>query len=114
MLVVAIYFIFKSKGFSDESIKPFITSNHNSTPELSYFGTKVRVKFNGSCLKQDKITYTHGKIVKIYNVYEINKNFPISSYLALIGLGPLIWLKIRVLISIYILDMVVDLIDSFQ
>ena len=49
MLVVDIYFIFKSKDLSDESIKPFITSNHNSTPELNYFGTKVRVKFNGSC-----------------------------------------------------------------
>ena len=36
-------------------------------------GTKIRVKFSGSCLKQDKITYTHGKIVNIYIVYEINK-----------------------------------------
>ena len=36
-------------------------------------GTKIRVKFSGSCLKQDKITYTHGKIVNIYTVYEINK-----------------------------------------
>ena len=35
--------------------------------------TKIRVKFSGSCLKQDKITYTHGKIVNIYIVYEINK-----------------------------------------
>ena len=46
----------------------------------SYCGTKTRVKFNGSCLKQDKIIYTHGKIVNIYIVYEINKIFPISSY----------------------------------
>ena len=36
-------------------------------------GTKTRVRFSGSCLKQDKITYTHGKIVNIYIVYEINK-----------------------------------------
>ena len=36
-------------------------------------GTKIRVKFSGSCLKQNKITYTHEKIVKIYRVYEINK-----------------------------------------
>ena len=36
-------------------------------------GTKIRVKFSESCLKQDKITYTHGKIVNIYIVYEINK-----------------------------------------
>ena len=28
---------------------------------LSYYGTKTRVKFDGSCLKQCKITFTHGK-----------------------------------------------------
>ena len=43
-------------------------------PELSYFGTKTRVKFNGSCLKHDKVTYTHGTIVNIYNVYELSSN----------------------------------------
>ena len=37
-------------------------------------GTEKRVRFSGSCLKQDKITYNHGKIVNIYIVYEINKN----------------------------------------
>ena len=41
------------------------------------------IRFNGSYLKQDKIGYTHGKIVKIYIVYEINKKFTISSYPAL-------------------------------
>ena len=30
------------------------------------------VKFNGSCLKQDKITFNHGKIVNIYIVYDLN------------------------------------------
>ena len=32
---------------------------------------KIRVKFNGSCLKWDRSTYTHGKIVHLYIVYEI-------------------------------------------
>ena len=36
-------------------------------------GSKIRVRFSGSCLKQDKITCTHGKIVNIYIGYEINK-----------------------------------------
>ena len=40
---------------------------------LSYLGPKTRAKISVSCLKQDKITYTHGKIVNIYIVYEINK-----------------------------------------
>ena len=40
---------------------------------MNYLDTKIRVKFSGSCLKQDKVTYTHGKILNIYIVYEINK-----------------------------------------
>ena len=43
----------------------------------------MRVIFSGSSLKQDKITYNGGKIVKIYIVYKINKNFNIRSYPAL-------------------------------
>ena len=42
-------------------------------------GTKTKVEFNGNCLKQDKVTYNHGKIVNIYIVYEISQNYSISS-----------------------------------
>ena len=62
----------KSKGFSDESIKPPATSNNSFAPSLNYIGAKTKVKFEGCCLKQDKITFTHGKMVNIYTVYEIN------------------------------------------
>ena len=41
----------KSKGLSRESIKPPATSDNSLTPELSYYGNKVKVKFTGSCLK---------------------------------------------------------------
>ena len=58
---------------SNESITPPSAANNFLTPSLNYLGTKIRVKFSGSCLKQDKVTYTHGKIVNIYIVYEINK-----------------------------------------
>ena len=61
----------KSKGLSAESIKPPTTSDNSLTPELNYYGTKTRVKFTGSCLKQPKISYTHGKVVNIYIVYEL-------------------------------------------
>ena len=44
----------KSKGLSAKAIKP----------------PKTRVKFAGSCLKQPKISCTHGKVVNIYIVYE--------------------------------------------
>ena len=74
-----IYF-WKSKGLSDERIHSITASNYSIAPELSYYGSKIRVKFNGNSLKQDKLTYTHGKIVNICLVYEINKNYNISSY----------------------------------
>ena len=61
----------KSKGLSAESIKPPTTSDNSLTSALSYYGTKTRVKFTGSCLKQSKISYTHGKVVNIYIVYEL-------------------------------------------
>ena len=70
----------KSKGLSDERINSVTEYNYSITPELSYFGNKIRVKLNGSCFKQDKITYTHQKMANIYIVYEISKNFDISSY----------------------------------
>ena len=59
----------KSKGLSAENIKTPTTSDNSLTPALSYYGTKTRVKFTGSCLKQSNISYTHGKIVNIYIVY---------------------------------------------
>ena len=37
---------------------------------VGFVGTKARVKFNGDCLKQDEITFDHGKIINIYIVYE--------------------------------------------
>ena len=46
----------------------------------NYYGTKARVKFNRSCLKQDKVTLNHGKVVSIYVFYEISSNFNKSSY----------------------------------
>ena len=49
----------KSKGLSDESIKPPATSDSSLAPALIYYGTKTRVKFAGSCLKQSTISYTH-------------------------------------------------------
>ena len=56
----------KSKELSDENITAPTTSDYKLKPELSFFGTKTKVEFNGSCLKQDKITYNHGKVVNIY------------------------------------------------
>ena len=61
----------KSKGLSAESIKPPITCDNSLTLALCYYGTKTRVKFVWSCLKQPKNSYTHGKVVNIYIVYKL-------------------------------------------
>ena len=73
-------YYWKSKGLSDERINFIKTLNHYITPNLDYYGTKTRIEFNGSCLKQDKVTFNHEKIVNIYIVYEISKSINISDY----------------------------------
>ena len=45
--------------------------DNSLTPGVSYYNTKTRVKFTGSCLKQPKISYTRRAIVNIYIVYEL-------------------------------------------
>ena len=44
----------KSKGLSDENIKPPTTSDNSLAPALSYIGNET-IKFDWGCLKQDKI-----------------------------------------------------------
>ena len=61
----------KSKGLSAESIKPLTTSDNSLSSALNHYGTKTKVKFTASCLKQSKISYNHGKVVNIYIVYEL-------------------------------------------
>ena len=57
-----------SKGLSDEEIK--VVSG--LYPSVNYVNDKLRLKFEGSCLAQTKVTYTHKNIVNIYIVYEIS------------------------------------------
>ena len=98
---------------SDESIKGPATSNDSLAPALSYISVKTRVKFDGGCLKQDKIIFNHGEIVNIYTVYKINfldrgyDDYFVLEILCLLLLGRL---KLLILINTNILDMVLDLI----
>ena len=61
----------KSKGLSDEPIKPPATSDNSLTPLIDYVGNKIRLKISGSCLKQPKLQYIHGTTVNIHIVYEL-------------------------------------------
>ena len=70
----------KSKGLSAETIKPPTTSDNSLTPEVSYYGTKTRVKFIGSCLQQPKFSFTHGKVVNICIVYKLGASSSQNNY----------------------------------
>ena len=107
-------FQWKSKGLSDETVKPPSTSHDSLAPALRHYGTKAKVKFDGSCFKQDKITFTHGKLVYIYIIYEmivlsLTTMTPHQETLCLVQLD---YLKMVIVISINILVMVLDLKDE--
>ena len=95
---------------SDESIKPPFTSNKMLNRLVNYVGTKARVKFNGDCLKQENISYDHGKVVNIYIVYGIDRNVDISSYTTLENclFGAVKLTRHVDMISINIMDMELD------
>ena len=75
----SIYY-WKSKELPDERINSVRTSDYEITPYVGYYGTKTRIEFNESCLKEDKITYTHGKVINIYLVYEIVAGYSEDDY----------------------------------
>ena len=62
----------ESKGLSNEKTSSFTTSSYNQTPSLAYDNVRIKLKFVGALLKQDKIIYSHGPIVNIYIVYRLN------------------------------------------
>ena len=70
----------QSIGLSDGKINSIKTSNYNITPNLNYCGTKKRVGFNRTCLKQDSVRFNHTEVVNIYIVCEISKSINISDY----------------------------------
>ena len=61
----------KFKGLSHESIKLPATSDNSLSPLIDYLSDKIRLIFNGSCIKQGKLGYTHRKTINIYIVYKL-------------------------------------------
>ena len=76
-------YYWQSKGLSDKKISSIIAPNYIVTPFLDYYGTKIRLEFSGNCLKQDKVTFNHGKVVNIYIIFEMSKSIKIRNYLTL-------------------------------
>ena len=99
---------------SDERNNSIKTPNYSITPNLDYYCTKTRVEFNGSCLKQDNVTFNYKKVVHIYIVYEISKSFNISDYPTLESclFGAVSLTKMLTLTGMDIVDMELDLIGK--
>ena len=57
---------------SNEKISSITTFNYNQSPSLAYDNARIKLKFVGDILKQDKITYNYGPIVNIYIVYRLS------------------------------------------
>ena len=72
----------KSKGLSDAEINSIKTTDYKLNPYLDFYDiSKIRVKFNGDCLKQDHPTLLfHSGIINVQIVYEITDNLNVSSY----------------------------------
>ena len=56
----------------------YLNNSNNNSPTLLYKNNRLGVTFNGNYMKQNKLGYAHGKIVKLYIVYEL-KNRRIDS-----------------------------------
>ena len=80
----------KSKGLSDASIRPPATSDNSLSPLIDYLDNKIRLKFNGGCLKQQNDpAYTHSTIINIYKVYKLGASGSFSDDPTL--KKPLVW-----------------------
>ena len=56
-------------------------SDYGIAPYLSYYKTdKIRVKFDGGCLKPGQPALIHLGKINVYIVYEITAHFNVSCY----------------------------------
>ena len=104
----------KSKGLNDESIKSSVASNKSLGPTLNSINTKLQAKFDSSCLKQDKVTFTHKKVVNIYIVNEIHvRRFTVGQMLILISIKYLVIVLDLMHAEVYRYLMVVGLVKMY-
>ena len=72
----------KSKGLKGENITFPNTAGTNHASKLKWFdNSKIEVQFIGSCLKQNKRASSHGNVLKLFIVYELNSKLILSNYL---------------------------------
>ena len=61
----------KSRDLPNKRIKPHITPNHSLSPKLTWMNnSKIKVRFKGSYLKQDKTSFTLRHVVNLFIAYK--------------------------------------------
>ena len=65
--------VWKSKGLSDETIKPSPAPSANGlVPSLNNIGVRPRILFDGQCLKQGKVKFAYKNVMNSYIACEID------------------------------------------
>ena len=110
--VIGKFFTLKSKGLPEETLTDPAKSNNDFPSKLTFIhNRKIAPKFEGNCLKQDYLSFTHRHVVNF--VYELdtlsvdlNDDFRLK-YCCLEAMN---------LMNILVLDMVLRLthVHSFQ
>ena len=58
---------------SEETIKNPATSDNSFSPKLTYIhNSKIVVKYEGSCLTQDKVSFTYRSVVNFFIDYKLD------------------------------------------
>ena len=57
----------------------YVGNFNGAVPKIVNDNAGIKVKFNGNCSKQDKLTYNHAPIVNIYTVYRLTPDTKDSS-----------------------------------
>ena len=59
---------------SNERIRTPVTANRSLSPKLRWMNNSIiRLNFKGSCLKQEKLTFTPRNVVNLFTVYELDR-----------------------------------------
>ena len=101
----------ESKRLLNEKISS--VASGGAVPKMVHDNARIKVKFNGNLLKQNKTTYNYGPIVKIYIVYRLIPDTKDSSItLENCPFSTVELTKMLTLTNTNILDMVLDLIQE--
>ena len=63
-----------SKRLSNEKFKSFYTASKSISPQLLWIKSRIALRFEGSCLKQeDTVPFTPNIVVNLFIVYELDR-----------------------------------------